>query len=191
MLVVLVPPTEKELQQIAGSHGCGITQIEELLIDGSIMLDSSSEVKYFAKSLRNGVSVRRLYMESSGISDDILIEFTKHWSLDSSITDLGLSGNDITFGGVRGVLERTCAPRCALKVLDLSENVNVGYSGMACIGDMLRLVQLTDLSLNNCIGDEQVASLLEDPSTRSHIREEAFQALARGLRQNLTLKNFI
>ncbi len=184
---LFLPPNELQMAGLQGSDGT--TQIEEFTIGQSVMLNASSEVKFFAKSLQNGVSLQRLTMHSNHISDNTLIEFTKHLSPSSSITELNLSDNDITHVGLQSLLDRVC-DLGAFTSLDVSENVRIGYRGIKAIGVMLRRAQLTDLTVGDCIiSEEEISDLdiewvLEDPSTR----DEAFEELAAGLRHNETLE---
>jgi hypothetical protein len=153
------------------------------------MLNATSEVQFFAQSLQNGVSLRRLTMHSNHISDATLIEFTKHLSPNSSIAALDLSDNDITHVGLQSLLDRIC-DLGAFTTLDVSENVRIGYRGIKAIGVMLRRTQLTDLTVGDCIISEEEISALdiewvsEDPSTR----DEAFEEFSAGLRHNETLE---
>jgi hypothetical protein len=177
-----------ELPITAGSRACGETRIKGLIIKDCNISAALSDVQRFARSLRNGVSVRKLSMHMNGMSDDMLIEFSKHWNLDSPVEDLSLLANEISFAGVHYLLERSfvCS---ALKSLCLSD-MRIGYVGLKAIGGMLGRVQLEDLSLISCISIEDVTWVMEDPSRGSDICNEAFRELATGLRQNVTLQRF-
>ncbi len=186
-LSYLFLPAANELAA-SSRRGCGETRIEALRIARCTISAALSEMKHFARSFQNGVSVRRLHMNSNRMSDDMLIAFTKHWRLDSSIAEFTLFENDISFSAVHCFMERTCVFG-ALKTLRLI-NWPVDYVGLKAIGGMLGRMQLEHLSLGSCINAEGVALVLDDSSRLPNIRNEAFRDMATGLRQNVTLQKF-
>jgi hypothetical protein len=139
-------------------------------------------------------SMSQLQLEGNQIGDDGVAAFVEHWSLDSQIEKLDLSGNDIQVTGVQHLV--TAMANRAIKLeLNLSYNHDIGFQGITLLGQAVGGRTLSKLDLSEvvrwkvCHDDTS-----EDAVAQKQQRRQACQALLEGVWENvfltsLTLEN--
>jgi hypothetical protein len=139
-------------------------------------------------------SITNLCLADNKIGDDGIVAFVEHWSLDSLIRVLDLSGNRLSGRGVQ-LLVAAMAIRTTECDLELSYNQLLNCKEIKLIGQALGGKMLSKLHLGNSYygynwmlyGDESCEAAINE-------REQFLQAgraLLEGVRDNVYLKSLV